>query len=319
MLFDIMGEPRTWILTKSTSYPPDDFRLQLGQVLRDPLLPMQPLFPSADHPPPQMNGMQIAENITKGVVVGTNSSLARCFGLWANTSVVPAEGVLQAAQERQTWWEWRLDELIDKATSFSDEHVRSLVKTNETIKRYIRDNRVASLGLTLFPGLFIVTGLRIARGAKMEMASAQAVAGQLNFQVNVNPNQVPAANVGLLAQATRLRQDHASFTEAQDFIFAYQCVEILYFLVPRQKQFTGGDTQMGAPPPPKRQRSDEGQEAARSDLESEDEDEFDVVPGECLRAQEFGALEGDVGEDDILFDTDGPHESGTHVNIILER
>ncbi|KAH8902669.1 hypothetical protein BR93DRAFT_228209 [Coniochaeta sp. PMI_546] len=310
-----MADPKTWILTKSTSYPPNDFRLQLGQVLRDPRLPMQPLFPSTDNPPPEMSGMQIAENVTKGVVVGKGSSLARCFGLWANTSVVPADGVLAAAEERHTWWEWRLDELVDKATSFSDEHVRSLVKTNAIVKRYIRDNRIASLGLKLFPGLFIVTGLRIAKGAKMEMASTLAVAGQLKFQVNVNPKQVPAANVGLLAQATRLRQEHASFTEAQDFIFAYQCVEIMYFPVTVPKQFTGGDTQMGAPPPPKRQRSDEGQGATQGGVESEDEDEFEVH----LRQEEFGALGGDVAEDEVLFDTDASQSPVTRVNIILEK
>jgi hypothetical protein len=38
-LFADMAEPKTWILNKTTSYPSDDFRLQLGQVLTGPRLP----------------------------------------------------------------------------------------------------------------------------------------------------------------------------------------------------------------------------------------------------------------------------------------
>ncbi|KAK4653872.1 hypothetical protein QC762_0088060 [Podospora pseudocomata] len=96
-----MDQPiKTWILTKSTGYP-TDFRLQLGQVLRDPRQPMLLLFASSADPPPQMSGMQVSEKKTEGVIMGINSSLARCFGLWANTSVLPAAGAIQAARKCQ--------------------------------------------------------------------------------------------------------------------------------------------------------------------------------------------------------------------------
>lgn len=97
-----MDQPiKTWILIKSTGYPSTDFRLQLGQVLRNPRQPMLPLFASSAEPPPQMSGMQVSEKKTEGVIMGINSSLARCFGLWANTSVLPAAGAIQVARECQ--------------------------------------------------------------------------------------------------------------------------------------------------------------------------------------------------------------------------
>ncbi|KAK4665135.1 uncharacterized protein QC763_0077930 [Podospora pseudopauciseta] len=97
-----MDQPiKTWILTKSTGYPSRDFLLQLGQVLRDPRQPMLPLFASSADPPPQMSGMQASEKKTEGVTMGINLSLARCFDLWTNTSVLPAAGAIQAARKCQ--------------------------------------------------------------------------------------------------------------------------------------------------------------------------------------------------------------------------
>jgi hypothetical protein len=293
-----MAEPKTWVLTKTTSYPPNDFRLQLGQVLSDPRLPMSPLFPTSLNPPPVMAGMQVAENTTKGVVLGKNSSLGQCFGLWANTSVVPADATLAAALANNTWWEWRLDELLDRGTWFSRDHIRAIVN-DATVKDYIRSQRVGTLGTNFCPPLYVVTGLRIAKRAKMEMASTRVVSRQLQIRVNVTQNNTPAANLGLLAQATRLRQDHASFKEANDFIFAYQLSEISYFLTVRQKTYTHGDSQAIS--------------GSQSEQKKPEQDEVFDVPEEPLVPYEDGV---DVA---VPEDTNEGGEPSAHVNITLEK
>jgi hypothetical protein len=191
-----------------------------------------------------MEGMRLLESCVQGVSLGSDSDLAQSFGMFANPSVVPADAVLKAAQTEQMGWEWHIDTFVERATGFTNDHIRNLVN-HPVVKAYIRSERTGFFGGFHYPELFIVTGLHIAKGAKMEMTSAEGFEGQLDARIQVNPNNLPPAHAGFLAQASRIHRDHASFTSTNDFIFAYQCTKIKYRPRDdrlRQKPFMAGDT-----------------------------------------------------------------------------
>lgn len=292
---------KTWVLTRCISYPPDDFRLQLGQVLGDARQPMRPLFCSQFDMPPEMLGMQVSENQARDYSYALHSDLGHTFNLFANLSVVPADAVLQAAKAQNMGWKWQFESLVERATSFTDEHIRNLVKTR-VVQDYIRSQRSSLFGRFQYPELFVITGLRIAKGAKMVMVSADESSGELNAGFKVNPHNVPAVNAGLKAKANRIHLTDSAFNEANDFIFAYQCVQIKYHPKDdkiRQQVFTAGDTLRTI----KRQKQ-EGWDTA-------DIEDYDISPNGALRNEVFGAGDGDVEEEDIV--------RTPHVDVILEE
>ncbi|KAL2264237.1 hypothetical protein VTK26DRAFT_9013 [Humicola hyalothermophila] len=281
---------KTWILTRCISYPPDDFRLQLGQVLGDARKPMRPLFCSQFEMPPQMLGMQVSENQAQDYSCAIHTDMGKTFNLFANLSVVPADAALQAAQSQQMGWQWQFDSLVEKATSFTDEHVRNVVRTR-VVQDYIRGRRSRVFGRFQYPELFIITGLRIAKGARMVMSSADESSGGLDAGFKVNPHNVPGLHAGLKAKASKIHLNDSAFNKANDFIFAYQCVQIKYRPKDdriRQRVFTSGDTLRIA----KRQKQD-GWETA-------DAEEYDIVASGALRNDVFGAGDGDVEEEDVF-------------------
>lgn len=103
-------ETQPWLLTRFTCFPPDDNRLQLGQILTDPLQPAQPLFPSTLKPPPTMAGMADNKSQVNDVTMDSQSHAARRFSLWANnSSLVPVGAELHTTQMRKASWQWRFD------------------------------------------------------------------------------------------------------------------------------------------------------------------------------------------------------------------
>ncbi|SPQ18415.1 512c292a-6255-4351-bd38-07fdc7e3b867 [Thermothielavioides terrestris] len=285
-------DPRTWILIQCTSFPPDDIRLQLGQVLTDPRLPQNPLFASTVAPPPVMEGMTVAENQVNGVTMGMHSHLARCFNLWANVSTlgIPADAELRAAEMQGASFRWHFDALVDRATSFDSRHVAAVLR-HPLVREYIDSKRRSSWFFRAYPPLYIVTGVRIARGARMEAVSATSSDSGAGFDVNARwPGTVGTgitASAGVGARLSQASYDHSSFDSANDFIFAYQCTQIKYRMGVRQKVYTGGDTLRTYLPDLLNNGDDEGE------LEVGDPPFFPYA---------FGDGEGDVEENEILTD-----------------
>ncbi|VBB82076.1 Putative protein of unknown function [Podospora comata] len=97
-----MDQPiKTWILTKSNWLPLNRLPSPAWSGSSQSQTAHASAFRVISRPATPDVGMQVSEKKTEGVIMGTNSSLARCFGLWANTSVLPAAGAIQAARKCQ--------------------------------------------------------------------------------------------------------------------------------------------------------------------------------------------------------------------------
>lgn len=287
-----MGEETTaWILTRSTDFAADDFRLQLGQVLTQPRQPTTALFTRS-------SGIPIAENqessttSLKDVNIGLNSELGRSFGIWSSVSVLPAEAAIQAAEQQQTSWEWRFKNLRTTGTSFDLRHVKSLLEQS-AISDHIKSTYRSTFGIA--PELYIVTGLRIAEGAKMQMSKTMSTEGEIKMGIDLSQANVPG-KVKLRAATRRLDASHVAFKQASSFIFAYQCSKINSTFKVRIAPFRYGDTQ------------------SAGDGGADDYPEF-VVDGlkvrkgkerEPVSRREFGLQENDLSEDEAFSHPDQP-------------
>lgn len=286
-----MKDDKTWILTKTIGFPPDGHRLRIGQVLTDPRVPQLPLF-SERNPPPTMPGLP-DEGVAKNVSLHVQADLQRCFGLWGNVSFLPASSVLETAKQADTSWEWEVEELVERSGNFDQEYVRSLVYKNSVVTEYIKSKqKTATLVWTHYPALYLVTAVRIAKGARMRMTSEKDSRAEASARITINPDQAPITNAGMLAHASRVEKDHVSFATARDFIFAYQCVQIKYHRgVAHLDRLQRGDTQSLRLIP------------LLNDGPGEDDDSeqwYTVDPDNFMEDREFGSGEGDVLEDEIL-------------------
>jgi hypothetical protein len=240
-----------------------------------------------------MAGMQVAQsNATNNVKGGSSSQLDACFGLWANFSVSPGEATIETAKKRQTELQWSLDEIYEQATSFSISHLTNVISRQE-VRDYRRFWKV-------WPRLYIVTGIRIARGAKMELASTPR--NEKKLRVGINLDQQTGTRVGFKGERTRLKNYHNAFEKATDFVFAYQCQKISTFCGPRIDTVRG-DTL----------NATTGFATEKGDPEA-DIRLFDRQP-----KKKFGEIEGDVDSNEVLSGSSiGPEYTGLNVILQLE-
>lgn len=99
--------------------------------------------------------------------------------------------------------------LVDRTTSFDIEHLTAVVK-HPDVQAYIKSQRKASCLLKTWPSLYIVTGVRMAKGARMKAASAATASNGAG--VSADAGAVGAAlglpfttntSVGALAETSR--------------------------------------------------------------------------------------------------------------------
>jgi hypothetical protein len=220
-----------WIFTTTRKFAPTG-RLQIGQILAKPFQPEFSLLPIGPLP--------IPSDILRDETEDSNTSLSSAydlkalFKLWADLNVLPAKGGASINIERSDRLSWNFDSLKSTQITPTRQYVQDSLQHGE-VARYIEawswpwDRR-----------LFIVTGVTIAEGARMEKSRSRAAA--IEAAGNVGISSSGSARVGGEGHLESTDTNTERLGGASDFVFAYSLNEIFYRKV-THRPFRKGEVQ----------------------------------------------------------------------------
>ncbi|KAI9668912.1 MAG: hypothetical protein M1829_005224 [Trizodia sp. TS-e1964] len=165
-----LTQPQKYFLPPDFDCPPDT-RIRIGHVLTSPTLPYEPLNEDTLTPPPAA----LTLSTTKSGFTSTRSQLSTLScGVWAPILELAFGASLGANLKRESWdeIEFAIDELdttfISVAGAAAKAYIRSCVET-EYVEAYLR-------GRMFRKSLYVVVGIKVARGARVEAGSGERMA-----------------------------------------------------------------------------------------------------------------------------------------------
>jgi len=212
-----MANPqKTYFLTPSFDYPPTG-PILLGNIISSPKYPDRPLNNASTRPAiPAAALKTITKTDWKSTAAKSHSGKV---GIWAKfLEVVVGVGVgidVGTSWERGTENEYKFDKL---ETSFFEPqavegYLESAMKTPGVI-RYLSKSRGRK-------PLYIVKGVKIARGATAKTLRTKANGGRLSVSVD-RTLMVAPGSVGPKLEAEIKKEDGVEFGGSDDFVFAYR-------------------------------------------------------------------------------------------------
>ncbi|OCL01390.1 hypothetical protein AOQ84DRAFT_11085 [Glonium stellatum] len=210
-----MANPRkTYFLTPSFDYPPTG-PILLGNIISSPKYPDKPLNRAS--PGPAIPAAALTTTTKTDWKSTAAKSHAGRVGLWAKfLEVVVGVGVdVGTSWERGTADEYRFDRL---ETLFFEPlavegYLESVMKAPGVL-RYLEKSRGRK-------PLYIVKGVKIARGASAKTLRTRADGGRLGVSVDGTLMAAPV-NVGPELEAEVKKEDVVEFGGSDDFVFAYR-------------------------------------------------------------------------------------------------
>lgn len=224
----------SWILTTSTDYAADG-KLFLGQVLTDPYKPASALISGEPRTLPPF--LKVEETERENPTLSSQNLLEHSAAVWLQTQGSVAGASAQGASIDSSKTSWKVKKIIGKLTTFKLAYVKESVLEEDDIKDHVKSR------LNPFPPtLYIISGLRIFVGAKL-VSNTVGSSTNLEGRASVDGTQLQIpARAGLGGKSTNAQTTEESFEKTSDFVFAYMCHEINYFVRTRISPFTGGQT-----------------------------------------------------------------------------
>ncbi|CEL04892.1 hypothetical protein ASPCAL06016 [Aspergillus calidoustus] len=228
--------PKSWILTTSQDYQPGG-SLSLGQVLLDPGNPAGALISAgAIAIPPATTRDRTEKRI---VEIENSNSLRASFMTWLKLN---APGIaklgfhVDGSEKASTKAKWKIDTLAADLFVPSLSYVQKVMGVQE-----VKDNTAWYMAKRR---IFIVTGIRIAKGASMNVdeAASHDVTGGGEFS-GKDPNTSVGGGGGGKFQKDSAISQITNADSMSDFVFAYRLHEIYYRLwLSPPKPYTRGET-----------------------------------------------------------------------------
>ncbi|KAH7309955.1 hypothetical protein BKA65DRAFT_168111 [Rhexocercosporidium sp. MPI-PUGE-AT-0058] len=206
---------------------------------------------------------------------------------------------------------YKFEELITKTISPSLTQIQAIFKEPD-VQQCLKDSRFRD-------NLYMITGIKIARGADIAVSKIKSRGGNLNFGIDTTPFGVPIKVGPDIEISSEVGQ---SFEEkhTEDFVFAYRLREIRYRrkVVEDQKEYRKGDL-LGAGPRRKDESADlEEQGAGVGGSAEKGKEESKAAINEVVEAEFVGLGNGDIDGDAWDADTTlAVDEDGEEVHCVL--
>ncbi|KPM41863.1 hypothetical protein AK830_g4705 [Neonectria ditissima] len=224
---------KSWIWTGSRGYSPDGY-LQIGQVLSDPRDPASCLMAGGPLPLPEKTIMD--GNIESDVSLNSSREVTASFKAWAEVTAVPVGAVAGGNTAKTTKDIWFIDEVEEKHAIMTMPYLRKVLQDPDVKEHY--KSRFWVQGI--FKRLYVVTGVRIAKGA--ELLSVSVDDSGLSGRTVLDGQMISVPLTTGMKVAFRKKKSESTGTSARIFLWAYRLAEI-NFTPTRQKPYSGGDTQ----------------------------------------------------------------------------
>ncbi|KAH6706263.1 hypothetical protein BKA61DRAFT_136932 [Leptodontidium sp. MPI-SDFR-AT-0119] len=168
-------QKKTWILVKGTDFNPGR-SLSLGQILTKPFEPSLPLFPDGPLPIPETS---IERSYQTGVISSSCTALGVSFGLWAEVDLLPVSGNVGGKRETSHDGKWEFEKLEGEIT------VPRLADVQEALEKPEIVAHLQRIKFDFRKRLYMITGVRIARGARHGSKVSKTRGGNTTIMADV--------------------------------------------------------------------------------------------------------------------------------------
>jgi hypothetical protein len=213
-----MSQHKTWILAKGSEFNPGR-SISLGQILVKPFEPSVPLLPEGPLPIPETS---IERSHQIGVKSDSRTALGVSFGLWAEADLLPVSGNIGGKRETSQKERWEFDRLDSEIMVPRLADVQAALEKDEVVAQIRRSK------FDYRKRLYMITGVRIARGARLGRKDSKARGGDGKTMVDLAPVSPVPLKVGPEVHVMRENDGSYSFNGASDFVYAYRVCEVHY-------------------------------------------------------------------------------------------
>jgi len=205
----------TYILAPNCDIPAEGI-LALGSILVDPKDPVDVILNETEEVP--IAAGEVFTNEKLDWCLSHQELLERRFGIWSTflASVLGIGADVGANFHRNDEERYRCKVL---ETSFFRPDIKYIAKSmaHPAVKDYTDEWRHKSV--------YMVTGLKIARGASMETTRAREVGGELRLGIDGTPAGIPVGGGPQIA-GKKAKSLNVKFGACDDFIIGYQVIKI---------------------------------------------------------------------------------------------
>lgn len=206
---------KSWVLVKGCEYNPNR-SLSLGQILAEPFEPSQPLLPDGPLPiPPE----RIELSVQKYADETTNSLLNISFKAWVTADILLVKASAGSHHKISTSESWHFHTLEGQI------FVPRLAEINVSLKSEEVLSQICRSKFNFRKRLYMVTGVRIAKGAKMTSGESASIGGEAMVGSIAN---YPSLQAGIDANAMKASSNARSSQIVSEFVYAYRLCEIHY-------------------------------------------------------------------------------------------
>jgi hypothetical protein len=251
---------KDWFLTRSQDWEPGRI-LSLGQVILNPKNPGDAIFTKTTSCVSIPGDYIRDRSERKNVTIHLESKLNASFKLWGEINGAPLAGKLYGETKKESEAKWLLKKLETETFLPDLEYVEKILKAG--------DVPTAIKWWKLRRRIFLVTGVRIARGATISASDVDksSVGGALKGDGSTQ--NIPAKG-GFDVNMGHDTKQVETVEESSDFVFAYRLHEINWIAGLDKKAYTDGDTQA---------ISDDDAEKLNPDELADEEDEDESITG----------------------------------------
>ncbi len=151
--------------------------------------------------------------------------------------MLPIQGRLGGHTHRSNSEVWHFDKLESETTVPRLANVQVAIKSDQVVAQINRSR------FDFRKRLYMVTGVRIARGARLDQKVSNDVGGEAKVGVDLTALAAVPVTVGPTVDASIKKSNHFSFKGSSDFVYAYRICEINYGKDVYVKPYNKGETQ----------------------------------------------------------------------------
>ncbi len=159
------------------------------------------------------------------------------FKLWAEDTAIPVQAKMGGMVERSSQSDWQFDSLVSTQVTLPWDYTAKSIETPEVFK-HLKEWHVRQWLWN--KRLFIVTGVTVAKGAKMAKSDTRTIGGHAAVQGDLSSAAVPVpANMDGEISVVSKKSDKARM-EVTDFVISYSVNEV-FFEKQTQKPYRCGE------------------------------------------------------------------------------
>jgi len=170
------------------------------------------------------------------VDIGTRSSLGGSFQIWADLDMLPIKSNIGTNRHTSSSITWHFDRLDSEIMIPRLPDVQAAISREEVVTQINRGK------FNFKKRLYMITGVRVARGAKLRQKESGTVGGNAGVGVDLGAFGIAPVTVGVGGAGHNTSSKNYGFKKSTDFVFAYRVCEIHYGKDVYVKPYNSGET-----------------------------------------------------------------------------